>query len=76
MQYRRGETTKTHPSSKAEEAKNKSEVDEETEEKRRRQAFKEEQELRAFEERGGFGAVLRDLFRPTGAGGADLDSVH
>jgi hypothetical protein len=35
-----------------------------SEEKRRRQAYKEEQELRAFEERGGFAGVLRDIFRP------------
>jgi hypothetical protein len=35
-----------------------------SEEKRRRQAYKEEQELIAFEERGGFAGVLRDIFRP------------
>ena len=47
-----------------------------SEEKRRRQAYKEEQELRAFEERGGFAGVLRDIFRPQAEDGVDLDSVH
>lgn len=47
-----------------------------SEEKRRRQVYKEEQELRAFEERGGFAGVLRDIFRPQAADGVDLDSVH
>jgi hypothetical protein len=45
-------------------------------EKRRRDAYREEQELRAFEERGGFAGVLRDIFRPQAADGVDLDSVH
>ena len=43
---------------------------------RRRQAYREEQELRAVEERGGFPGVLRDLFRPETANGVELDSVN
>ena len=46
------------------------------EEMRRRLAYREEQELRAFEERGGFPGVLRDLFRPETANGVELDSVN
>lgn len=45
-------------------------------EKRRRDAYREEQELRAFEEKGGFAGVLKDIFRPKAADGVDLDSVH
>ncbi len=52
------------------------EDDIDTEEKKKRQAFLEEQELRAFHERGGFHGVLKDLFRPAANGIADLDSVH
>ena len=46
------------------------------EEKKRRQVYQEEQELRSFQERGGFNGVLRDLFRPAATGLGDLDSVH